>query len=436
MSAPQTGRNGQIIAWSLYDFANSAFTTLVVTFIYAKYFVQGIALDEHEGTRQWSLAVTVTAIVVALASPYLGAIADRGGLRKTMLFTATLVAVVGSFALFFPTAGEVWLALSIFAVANIAFEIANVFYNAYLPDIAPQPRIGRISGYGWAAGYVGGLICLVVALVGFVQPEEPWFGLTKTGGEHVRATTILVAIWYAAFSVPLFLWVRDRPGRPAETTAPVWRAATRQLATTFREIRRYRQVFRLLLARLIYNDGLVTIFAFGGIYAGVTFGFSFSEVIVFGIVLNVAAGIGAFAFGFLDDRVGGKQTILISLVGLFMASLLAVFAQSKALFWVAGIMVGILIGPNQSASRSLLGRFVPDDKENEFFGFYAFSGKATAFLGPLLLGQLTAMFQSQRAGISIVAVFFLIGALLLLQVNEAEGVARAGRGLAPAADMS
>jgi UMF1 family MFS transporter len=428
LSTPQTGsRNGQIIAWSLYDFANSAFTTLVVTFIYAKYFVQGIALDENEGTRQWSLAVTVTAIVVAIASPYLGAIADRGGYRKTMLFTATLVAVVGSFALFFPTAGEVWLALSIFVVANIAFEIANVFYNAYLPDIAPQERIGRISGYGWAAGYVGGLICLVIALVGFVQPDVPWFGLTKTGGAHVRATSILVAIWYAAFSVPLFLWVRDRPGRMPESTEPVWSAATRQLATTFREIRRYRQVFRLLVARLIYNDGLVTIFAFGGIYAGVTFGFSFSEVIVFGIALNVAAGAGAFAFGFLDDRVGGKQTILISLVGLFLASLLAVFAPSKALFWVAGILVGILIGPNQSASRSLLGRFVPDDKENEFFGFYAFSGKATAFLGPLLLGQLTAMFQSQRAGVSIVAVFFLIGGLLLLRVDEAEGVRRAGR---------
>jgi UMF1 family MFS transporter len=179
---------------------------------------------------------------------------------------------------------------------------------------------------------------------------------------------------------------------------------------------------------LIYNDGLVTIFAFGGIYAGVTFGFSFSEVIVFGIVLNVAAGLGAFAFGHLDDRLGGKQTILISLAGLFLASLLAVFAQSKALFWVAGIMVGSMIGPNQSASRSLLGRFVPEDKENEFFGFYAFSGKATAFLGPLLLGQLTVMFQSQRAGIGIVAVFFLVGALLLLQVNEAEGVARARRG--------
>jgi len=417
----------QIVAWALYDFANSAFTTLVVTFIYAKYFVQGIALDENEGTRQWSLAVTVTALVVALASPYLGAIADRGGGRKAMLFITTLVAVVGTIALFFPTAGEVWLALSIFAVANIAFELANVFYNAYLPDIASQEHIGRVSGYGWATGYVGGLICLVLALVGFVLPDVPWFGLAKDGAQNVRATNILVAVWYAVFSIPLFLWVKDRPMRPLETRESVLTAATRQLATTFREIRRYRQVFRLLLARLIYNDGLVTIFAFGGIYAGVTFGFSFSEVIVFGIVLNVAAGAGAFAFGFVDDRVGGKQTILISLAGLFLASLLAVFAQSKVLFWVAGIVVGTLIGPNQSASRSLLGRFVPDTKENEFFGFYAFSGKATAFLGPLLLGQLTALFQSQRAGIAVVAVFFLVGALLLLPVDEAEGVASAGR---------
>ena len=434
MSAPRlSGMRRQVIAWSLYDFANSAFTTLVVTFIYASYFVQGIALDENEGTRQWSLAVTATAVVVALASPYLGAMADRGGRRKRMLFIATLVAILGSVGLFFPSAGHVWVALTTFAIANIAFEIANVFYNAYLPDIAPQERIGRISGYGWAAGYVGGLVCLVVALVGFVQPEVPWFGLSKAGGQHIRATNLLVAAWYAMFSIPLFLLVKDRPERRMTTSDSLWVAATRQLASTFREIRRYRQVFRLLLARLIYNDGLVTIFAFGGIYAKVTFGFSFSEVIIFGIVLNVAAGIGAFGFGFLDDLLGGKRTILISLVGLFLASLLAVFAQSKSLFWLAGTLVGIMIGPNQSASRSLLGRFVPPDKENEFYGFYAFSGKATAFLGPLLLGQLTVMFQSQRAGIGVVAVFFLVGGLLLLQVDEAEGVASAGRREAPPA---
>ena len=312
------------------------------------------------------------------------------------------------------------------AIANIAFEIANVFYNAYLPDIAPQERIGRISGYGWAAGYVGGLVCLVVALVGFVQPEVPWFGLSKAGGQHIRATNLLVAAWYAVFSVPLFLFVKDRPQRQVTTSDSLWVAATRQLATTFREIRRYRQVFRLLLARLIYNDGLVTIFAFGGLRQG-----DLRILVQRGHHLRHRVECRGrdrcIGFGFLDDVLGGKRTILISLVGLFLASLLAVFAQSKGLFWLAGTLVGIMIGPNQSASRSLLGRFVPPDKENEFYGFYAFSGKATAFLGPLLLGQLTVMFQSQRAGIGVVAVFFLVGGMLLLQVDEAEGVASAGR---------
>ena len=182
-----------------------------------------------------------------------------------------------------------------------------------------------------------------------------------------------------------------------------------------------------MIARLIYNDGLITIFAFGGIYAQGTFGFTTEDVIVFGIALNVAAGLGALAFGFLDDIIGGKPTIFISLAGLFAAGLLAVLTTSETLFWVAGIVVGILAGPNQAASRSLMGRFVPPDKETEFYGFFAFSGKATSFLGPLLLGQFTLLFDSQRAGVSTVLLFFIVGALLLRMVDEKEGIALAKR---------
>jgi UMF1 family MFS transporter len=207
----------------------------------------------------------------------------------------------------------------------------------------------------------------------------------------------------------------------------VVRDAYRQLRDTFVEIRRYRQIVRLLIARLFYNDGLITVFAFGGIYAAGTFGFTFEQILIFGIVLNVAAGAGAFALGFVDDKLGGKRTITISLWGLILSAVLAVLAPNQALFWVAGIGVGIFAGPNQSASRSLLGRFVPPDKENEFFGFFAFSGKATAFLGPFLLGVLTQAFGSQRAGVSVVVLLLALGLFLLRGVDEEEGIRAAAR---------
>ena len=239
-------------------------------------------------------------------------------------------------------------------------------------------------------------------------------------------TNLLVAGWFAVFSVPIFLWVKQKKPRASQLRG-VLSSSYRQLVHTFREAGQYREIIKLLVARLFYNDGLITIFSFGGIYAAGTFGFDFTEIMVFGIVLNVAAGVGASALGFLDDRLGGKRTIQISLVFLTLATVMAIFTHSKAVFWISGVMAGFFAGPNQSASRSLLGRFVPQKKENEFFGLFAFSGKATAFLGPLVLGELTRAFQSQRAGISIVAILFVTGGVILKWVDEKEGIRAAGR---------
>ncbi len=410
-------------AWAFYDFASSAYTTLVVTFIYSTYFTKAIAADETTGTSQWSVAVSLTAIVIALISPFIGAIADRGGYRKRFLLLSSITCIAATVVLFFPGQGEVAFALATFLVANVAFELSYVFYNAFLPDISPPERVGWVSGYGWGLGYIGGLLCLVAALVVFVLPGAPLAGLPD--GANVRATNLLVAVWYALFSIPIFLFVRERVVAPERARGGVVRAAARQLVSTFHDIRRYRQIVRLLLARLVYNDGLVTIFAFGGIYAQGTFGFSTQDIILFGIVINLAAGLGALGFGRIDDRLGGKRTILITLAGLFVAATIAVVAEGRAAFWAAALLIGLMVGPNQSASRSLLARFVPADKETEFFGFFEFSGKATAFLGPAMLGWLTSVFQSQRAGVATVLVFFLLGALLLLRVDEAEGKAMA-----------
>jgi len=411
-----------VISWCFYDFGNSAFTTLVVTFIYASYFTLAIAPDEIMGTVLWSRAVTVTALTVALLSPLLGAIADRGGYRKLFLAIATIICLLGSTMLYQPLPGEIMKALVWFVIANIAFEMGCVFYNAFLPDIAPTDRIGRISGYGWALGYAGGLIAMFIAMIGLVNPEVPWFGLSKEAGQNIRATNLLVAGWYAIFSIPIFLWIKEDKSRIAFSTTPLVKAAWHQLAETFRHIRQYRQVLRFLVARMIYNDGLVTIFALGAIYAGGTFGFSMEEIMIFGVALNLAAGVGAFLMGFMDDALGGKRTIQISLIGLILATTVAALTTSRLVFWIAGVGIGLLVGPNQSASRSLMGRFTPPDKENEFFGFFAFSGKATAFIGPFMFGMMTQLFSSQRAGVWIVAVLFIIGALLLFTVNEREGL--------------
>lgn len=500
-----------VFAWSMYDFANSAFTTLVVTFIYATYFTKVVAPDEIIGTTLWSRAVSLTAIAVAVLSPVMGAIADRGGYRKRFLFIMTVTAVLGSAMLSRVYPGQMMKALVWFVVGNIAFELGGVFYNAFLPDIAPKDKIGRVSGYGWSLGYIGGLAAMFIAMIGFINPAQPWMGQTQTStvragqlpvwesstieeiaattgyqvfewdgerfeirgvtmddsgtitgvrvynhdgmktlsldrirkikeetgldlvdmalksGNNIRATNILVAIWFALFSLPLFFWVKEDKSAMNPKGVSVIRSSYHQLINTFHEIRKYRQVMKFLLARLVYNDGLVTIFAFGGIYAAGTFHFTFKEIMIFGIVLNISAGIGAFALGFLDDYLGGKKTIQLSLVALMIAAIIAVFAPGKPLFWLAGVLVGLFAGPNQSASRSLMGRFVPPDKENEFFGFFAFSGKATAFLGPLLLGQLTDVFNSQRAGVAVVILFFILGGILLHLVDEKEGVRVAGR---------
>ena len=252
----------------------------------------------------------------------------------------------------------------------------------------------------------------MIALVVFVRP-----GVTHVGDFHVRATNLLVAGWLAVFSVPLFLWVRDAApaGRAAATSAftEVWR--------TFREVRRYRDAALFLVARLLFNDGLITIFAFGGIYAAGTFGMSLAQILVFGIVLNVAAGAGAFLGGYVDDRIGGKKTLIVSCVALALATALAVWAPTRTWLWVAGIFVGLFAGPNQAASRSLLARFAPPGRQTEFFGFFAFSGKFTAFLGPAVLGIATQAAGSQRAGVATVLLFFLVGGALLLWVDEDRG---------------
>jgi len=408
----------EIWSWCFYDFGNSAFTTLVITFIYSTYFTKAIAENEIDGTYLWSQAIAITAVIVSLLSPILGAIADKGGYRKIFLTLTTYMSIGATALLFFPIKGQILFALILVVIANVNFELGGVFYNAYLPEIVSRKKIGRISGIGWGAGYLGGLLAMLVAMIGFVSADDPWFGLKIETGEHIRATNILVAAWFFIFTLPTILYLKEKKVESANRIGIVVLNSIQALKKTFQEIKIYKNTVRFLISRLIYNDGLVTIFAFGAIYASGTFGFTFNEIMIFGIVLNIAAGSGAFLMGYIDDVIGGKLTIQISLIGLMIAVLLAVFANSKLLFWVSGIIVGLFAGPNQSASRSLMGRLTPPDKINEFYGFFAFSGKLTSFLGPMLLGIFTKYFSSQRYGVAVVFIFFFVGFLLMRNVNE------------------
>jgi UMF1 family MFS transporter len=408
-----------LVAWCFYDWANSAFPTVITTFVFAAYFTKGVAADAVQGTSQWGYAISLSGLVVALLGPVLGAVADRTGQRKPWVLLFTVVAAVASAVLWQVEAAPAYvpLALVSVAVANFAFEMGMVFYNAMLPDLAPHARIGRWSGWGWGLGYAGGLVCLGLVLVGFVQAARPWFGLDKSAAEHLRATGPFVAIWMMVFAVPMFALTPDRAGHKGALLADI-KAGLATLAATLRNLGRFRDVLWFLVARMVYTDGLNTLFAFGGIYAAGTFGMGFEELIVFGIAMNVTAGLGAALFAWIDDKLGAKWTIRFSVVALGLLGTVVLLVETKTMFWLFGVPLGLFVGPAQSASRSMMARLAPADMRTEFFGLYALSGKATAFIGPALVALFTDMFQSQRAGMASIVAFFIVGLVLLRRVPD------------------
>lgn len=410
---------GAIFSWCLYDWANSAYPSVVTTFVFSAYFTTAVARTPEQGTEAWGYTMGCAGLTVALLSPVLGAIADRGGARKPWLLVMTTATGIATALLWYtrPDPADLPWALLMVAISSVTFEIAVVFYNAMLPDLVGRSRVGRVSGWGWGLGYIGGLACLLVALFGFVQADTPLFGVTTQDAAHVRAVTILAAAWFALFSIPIFLFTPDRQG-----TGVTARQAVRQGFTTLRrtvhEIREYAAIVRFLVAHMLYADGLVTLFSVGGIYAAGTFNMGFAEVVKFGIALNVTAGIGALAFSWADDRFGSKTVIVVSLIALIGLGAGALLVKSKLVFWVIGMALGVFVGPAQSASRSMMARLAPENLRAEMFGLYALSSKATAFLGPIAFGFATYYFNSQRAGMATILIFLSLGLLLLLPVRE------------------
>lgn len=415
MTSPAPSRRA-IWSWALFDWANSPYPTIITTFVFSAYFTKAVAENETIGTAQWGWATGLAGLAVALLAPLLGAMADHTGRRKPWLAVFGGLCITTTAGLWFiqPTTAHVPAALLLVGLSAVFFELMVVFYNAMLPDVAPRAMLGRVSGWGWGLGYAGGLVVLIVALLGLVQVEVPPFGLDKATQEPVRATALLVAVWFALFSLPLFLWTPDTPRR--EPLSRAFRHGLGDLKRLWPTLRSHPTIGRFLIARMIYTDGLNTLFAFGGIYAAGTFGMDFSEIILLGIGMNVTAGVGAFAFGWMDDKAGPKPTILLSLVCLMGLGAGTLVVQDKLWFWALALPIGLFVGPVQSASRSLMARLAPAECRNEMFGLYALSGKITAFAGPLLLAWATTLFDSQRAGMATILVMLVTGLWLLRPV--------------------
>jgi UMF1 family MFS transporter len=408
-----------LVAWCFFDWANSGFPTVISTFVFAAYFAQAVAPDPVSGQALWGHALSIAGLVVAVLSPLLGAVADRAGARKPWVALFALLCMATTALLWFvrPEPSAALLGLALVALASIAFELTMVFYNAMLPDLVPERLIGRLSGWGWGLGYLGGLACLLFCLVVFIEADPPPFGLDKAGAEPVRAVGPVVALWFLLFSAPLFLFVPDRRGGAIGVGAAM-RAGARQLGTTLRRLRKHRDIARFLVASLFYLNGLQTLFAFGGIYAAGAFGMSTAEIIQFGIALNVTAGLGAFLFGFVDDWIGARPTIFISLLGVILPGAGVLLVYDVGWFWALSLVLGTFLGPAQAAGRSMMARLAPQGLEAEMFGLYALAGKATNFLGPLVLSLATLATGSQRWGMATILVFLVAGFAILASVEE------------------
>ena len=408
-----------LASWCLYDWANSAFPTVVTTFIFSVYFTQSVAENPVDGAAQWSYTVSASALLVAFGAPVLGAIADNLGRRKPWLLTFTLLTLLATSALWWvkPSPQYALLAQVLYAVAAASFGFAMVFYDAMLRSIAPPSYIGRVSGWGWSLGYAGGLSCLVIALFMLLKADPPPFGLSVQQSEHVRATSLLVVAWFALFSIPIFLFTPDRSAGNISLFKAI-RSGLLGLLSSVRSILNHGPIARFLLAHMLYTNGLNTLFAFGGIFAAGAFGMSLEEVLYFGIALNITAGLGAATFAWVDDLIGSKKTILIALYALSGLGLALVLVRSASIFFVLGCTLGLFVGPAQAAGRSMMARLAPHHLETAAFGLYELSGKATIFLGPLVLGIATQAFESQRAGMSTILVFFIAGIIILLPLRE------------------
>ncbi len=418
---PQTRKS--VFSWCLYDWANTAFGTVIITFIYSVFFSRAVIGDETLGAAQWSFAIGLSGFAIAVLGPVLGAVADHAGNRKHWVFWFSMLCIIPTALLVFGepsnAPANVLFILVCVILANIGFEMAQVFYNAMLPHVAPPGKIGRVSGWAWGMGYLGGLAALLITMVGLVGigQMEPWFGVSGQDSLNVRSSAVLTAIWFAVFMIPLFLFTRDIERAPLSITQAA-NQGMEQLVTMIKNVRGHKNLATYLVGSALYRDGLNTLFAIGGVYAAGQFGMDFQEILIFAIGLNVTAGLGAFLFAYLDDWIGSKPTVILSLFGLILTGLAILMTHDKNTFIMLAMALGIFIGPVQAASRTLAGRLSPPGMVTQTFGLYALTGKSVSFLGPMAYAAAVTAFGTQQAGMMTIVAFWLAGLALLVFVKE------------------
>jgi len=439
-----------VISWIFFDWAAQPYFTLITTFVFAPYFATHVASDPASGQSLWGFATAAAGLLIALLSPVLGAIADASGRRKPWIAAFGALLVIGASLMWFGKPGDPSVIpplLFAYGLATIGAEFATVFNNAMMPTLVPPNQIGRLSGTGWATGYVGGILSLILVL-GFLaaSPETgrtlfgftPLFGLDPVTHQGDRISGPLTAIWFIVFVLPMFLLTPDYPAR--RRIGDALREGLTGLKQTLAELPQQKSLAAFLLANMIYTDALVSLFAFGGIYAAGTFGWNTIQIGSFGIILAIAGTFGAWLGGKLDDKLGPKRVIAGSMLLLLFAVVAillvdkdrilfikvappipggALFAAaSERAYLLLGCLIGAAGGPLQAASRTLLIRMAPKDRIAQYFGLFALTGKVTSFVGPLLIGTITTVTASQKAGMAVLVLFFVGGLALLARVRD------------------
>jgi MFS transporter, UMF1 family len=413
-------------AWYLYDFGNSAYASVVLLAVYSAYF-KGKVVGGAEGTRLWGIAVFIAMLVVAVTAPFLGTIADFAGSKKRFLFFFTAMACLFTAGLFFAKPGMVVIGMGFFILAEIGYRSAQVFYDGLLPEIAAPQELGRISGNGWAIGTAGGIVILLLIM--------PLDRLVQ-GTLSARLSLVVTAVFFAVFAVPVFLWLRERAQRqPLPTGENYLSIAFKRLGDTLRAARGFKEFLKFMLAFLIYNDGIIMALDFSAIIGAVLFGLDQQQLILFFIVVQLTNVVGAFVFGHLVDRMGGKPSLVLSLVLMLGVVVWLFFNQTMTGFFLIGAVAGVAMAGAQSVSRTLVAVFAPPGKSAEFYGFFAMAGRTSSFIGPAVYGWIAAeaalWYQAQgqstivaeqsgqRLAILSIGAFIVLGLIILVVfVNE------------------
>lgn len=414
---------GRILAWSLWDWGSAAFNAVVTTFVFTVYITGASFGDKNSITAQLGWALAIAGFLIAVLAPITGQRSDTSGRRKFWLGVNTFIVVALTASMFFVEASPSFLLLGLFLVAagNVFFEFAAVNYNAMLAQVSTPRSIGKVSGFGWGMGYIGGIALLLIVYFGLINPEVGLFGVTSENGLAVRVSMLISAIWFGLFALPVLFAVPEfrAPNAVRRERVGFFQSYVVLAHDIARLWKTSRQTVYFLIASAVFRDGLAGVFTFGGVLAASVFGFSAGEVIIFAIAANVVAGIATIGVGAFDDRLGAKPVIVTALIGLVVCGLIVFLLHDggQMVFWTAGLALTLFVGPAQSASRTFLARLIPAGREGEVFGLYATTGRAVSFLAPTAFALSVTIFGATYWGILGIILVLLVGLLLLLPVK-------------------